>query len=92
MYRDVRTSQNTEKERKRLNRQDHCPGVPAPQPACPMDGGEYTGRPALPAETVPTMAYVPFQTDRKVFCASEALSKGTLFPVLNKPFKGGCAK
>ncbi|MBQ6163959.1 MAG: spore coat associated protein CotJA [Clostridia bacterium] len=38
------------------------------------------------------MAYVPFQTDRKVYGASEALCKGTLFPVLNKPFKGGSVK
>ncbi len=78
-----------------MNRQNTCPGIPAPQtekPACPMDGGEYTGLPALPAVTVPAMAYVPFQTDRRVYDASDALCKGTLFPVLNKPFKGGCVR
>ena len=76
-----------------MNRQN-CPR-PAPQTeasSCPADGGEYTGRTALPAVTVPAMAYVPFQTDRKVYNAADALCKGTLFPVLNKPFKGGSAK
>ncbi len=78
-----------------MNRQNNCPGVPAAQtekPACPTDGFEYTGLSALPAAAVPAMAYVPFQTDRKVYGASEALCKGTLFPVLNKPFKGGSVK
>lgn len=43
----------------------------------------------LPFETVPAMAYIPYQLDRTAFSPDEALKKGTLFTVLNKPFKGG---
>lgn len=34
------------------------------------------------------MAYVPFQTDATVYEEMKALRAGTLFPVLDKPFKG----
>ena len=45
----------------------------------------------LPDSPVPAMAYVPFQTDKTAFEPSQALMNGTLFAVLNKPFKGkGC--
>lgn len=45
--------------------------------------------PKLPKETVVAMAYVPFQTDIVTYTSSEALSNGTLFPVLDKKFYGG---
>ncbi|MCD7775746.1 MAG: spore coat associated protein CotJA [Clostridiales bacterium] len=44
----------------------------------------------FPECTVPAMAYVPFQLDLSHFSAEEALCKGTLFPVLSKPFRGRC--
>ncbi len=44
---------------------------------------------ALPADTAVTMAYVPYQTDSRVYCAETALKNGTLFPSLDKPFFGG---
>lgn len=34
------------------------------------------------------MAYVPFQTWRKVYDPSVALDRGTIFPELDKPFIG----
>ena len=43
---------------------------------------------ALPENPVATMAYVPFQTDATVYDEMKALRAGTLFPVLDKPFKG----
>ena len=46
---------------------------------------------ALPSDASITMAYVPFQNDSKVYEAETALLRGTLFPVLDKPFlRGGC--
>lgn len=44
--------------------------------------------PALPENPVVTMAYVPFQTDTTTYDEMQALRAGTLFPVLDKPFKG----
>lgn len=43
---------------------------------------------ALPDNPVPTMAYVPFQLDKTGYSAEQALNEGTLFQVLNKPFRG----
>ncbi len=46
---------------------------------------------ALPADASVTMAYVPFQLDSKTYEADTALLRGTLFPVLDKPFtRAGC--
>ena len=43
----------------------------------------------LPEDPVPAMAYVPFQQwDGELICSEDALSSGTLFPVLDKPFCG----
>ncbi len=42
----------------------------------------------LPADPVVAMAYVPFQTDTNTYPEMQALACGTLFPCLNKPFKG----
>ena len=47
---------------------------------------------ALPADASVTMAYVPYQLDNKVYEADTALLRGTLFPVLDKPFMRGCCK
>jgi len=46
--------------------------------------------PALPETPVVAMAYVPFQTDNAVYDAAKALQRGTVFPVLDKPFLAGC--
>lgn len=43
---------------------------------------------ALPEDPVVAMAYVPFQTDTTTYDEMKALRIGTLFPVLDKPFKG----
>lgn len=51
---------------------------------------EYTGDkniPPLPDPVVPAMAYVPYQQTGKQYCVDVGFEKGTLFPVLNKPFK-----
>ena len=45
--------------------------------------------PHLPASTVVTMAYVPFQTEIVTYTSEEALDNGTLFPELDKKFYGG---
>lgn len=46
---------------------------------------------ALPEDAAVTMAYVPFQIDNNVYEAETALCRGTLFPVLDKPFlRTGC--
>ncbi len=47
---------------------------------------------ALPEDTVTAMAYVPFQTDKSMFDTEIALSKGTLFSDLYKPFCRGALK
>lgn len=47
---------------------------------------------ALPGDTVTAMAYVPFQTDKTMFEVDLALSKGTLFTDLYKPFCRGALK
>lgn len=47
---------------------------------------------ALPADAAVTMAYVPFQIDNKTYEADTALLRGTLFPVLDKPFLRGVCK
>lgn len=46
---------------------------------------------ALPEDAAVTMAYIPFQLDNKVYEPETALSRGTLFPILDKPFlRAGC--
>ena len=40
----------------------------------------------LPDVVVPAMAYVPYQQSGKQYSVETAIEKGTLFPVLNKPF------
>ena len=47
---------------------------------------------ALPDDAVTTMAYVPFQTDKSMFDTEIALSRGTLFTDLYKPFLRGALK
>ncbi len=47
-------------------------------------------RSALPNCPVVAMAYVPLQTDCEVYSSEKGLSAGTLFPILDKPFKPGC--
>lgn len=42
----------------------------------------------FPDETPVAMAYIPFQLDRTAYTPEKAFENGTLFTVLNKPFKG----
>lgn len=47
------------------------------------------GRTPLPEYPVPGMAYVPYQQWTEILHSPErALESGTLFPVLDKPFRG----
>lgn len=52
-----------------------------------FDSEEMRPMPKYPAVA---MAYVPFQGQGEVYDSHTALKKGTLFPVLDKPFKGCC--
>lgn len=45
-------------------------------------------RPALPEDATVTMAYVPLQLELISYEDNEGLKNGTIFPCLNKPFKG----
>lgn len=38
------------------------------------------------------MAYVPWQTWGNVYDPCKGLSRGTIFPELDKPFEGGCCR
>ena len=49
-------------------------------------------RPALPKDASVTMAYIPLQTELEAYSDEKALTNGTLFPQLNKPFKGRMLK
>ena len=49
-------------------------------------------RTALPADASVTMAYVPLQLELITYDDSKGLDNGTIFPVLNKPFKGRMVK
>ena len=49
-------------------------------------------RPALPKDASVTMAYIPLQTELEAYSDEQALTNGTLFPQLNKPFKGRMLK
>lgn len=49
---------------------------------CPMPKTEF------PAETPLAMAYVPFQVWEEPYDSDTALSRGTVFPSLDKPFIG----
>ena len=48
--------------------------------------------PSIPADEAVTMAYVPFQQSTIAYDEEKALREGTLYPVLNKRFLGGCKK
>ncbi len=59
---------------------------------CSKEFDSFKPLSALPDDTVTTMAYVPFQTDKSMFEADIALCKGTLFTDLYKPFLRGALK
>lgn len=42
----------------------------------------------IPKDATVTMAYVPFQNNDKLYSTEQGFVSGTMFPVLNKPFKG----
>lgn len=44
--------------------------------------------PSFPEDYAVAMAYIPYQQDAKSYDAEKALARGTLFPVLDKPFWG----
>ncbi len=50
--------------------------------SCPQPYGKF------PAETPNAMAYVPFQQWEKPYDSTAGLSRGTVFPSLDKPFIG----
>ena len=53
--------------------------------------GESGGRrnvTPFPSETPPAMAYVPFQETTTMYDPDEGLQRGTVFPILDKPFTG----
>lgn len=52
----------------------------------------HTPTSPLPKNTVPAMAYIPFQQFGEPYSSKEGFKKGTLFPCLDKPFlgEGGC--
>lgn len=49
---------------------------------CPQPEGKF------PPETPVAMAYVPFQSWEKPYDMEAGLSRGTIFPSLDKPFLG----
>ena len=49
---------------------------------CPQPTGKF------PEDTPLAMAYVPFQSWEKPYDMDAALSRGTIFPSLDKPFIG----
>lgn len=63
-------------------------------PACAQSRqGQQVCRSAEPAcASLPVMAFVEPQTWDCTYSCGQALSRGTLFPALDKPFmgKGGC--
>lgn len=42
----------------------------------------------FPKDATDAMAYVPFQSNDKMFSTEQGFVSGTMFPILNKPFKG----
>ena len=42
----------------------------------------------FPKDATEAMAYVPFQSNDKMFSTEQGFVCGTMFTVLNKPFKG----
>ena len=53
-----------------------------------IDLYKKASRTALPETTVPAMAYIPFQEWGDTYDALKAFDKGTIFPILDKPFYG----
>lgn len=43
---------------------------------------------AIPKNATVAMAYVPYQKDDSMYSKEQGLMCGTMFKVLNKPFKG----
>ncbi len=41
----------------------------------------------IPKDAAEAMAYVPFQNDDQLYSKEQGFVAGTMFPVLNKPFK-----
>lgn len=44
--------------------------------------------PSIPKDATVAMAYIPFQNNDKLYSTEQGFVSGTMFPVLNKPFKG----
>lgn len=42
----------------------------------------------IPEDAQPTMAYVPFQITGETYSPEQGIINGTMFPILDKPFKG----
>ena len=63
-----------------LDAEDEC--MKKKHDDCPKPEGKF------PKETPLAMAYVPFQQWEKPYDMDMALSRGTIFPSLDKPFIG----
>ena len=46
----------------------------------------------FPKQYSVAMAYIPFQNNTDMYDEMKALERGTLFPVLDKPFLGGAVR
>lgn len=46
----------------------------------------------FPKQYSVAMAYIPFQNNTDTYDEMKALERGTLFPVLDKPFLGGACR
>ena len=53
------------------------------------DEVEKTIKSPFPKYYSVAMAYIPFQNNPDTYDSVKALERGTLFPVLDKPFMGG---
>ncbi len=53
-----------------------------------MQNADFFIKP-IPKNASVTMAYVPFQNCDRLYSPEQAISQGTLFPDLNKPFLAG---
>ncbi len=44
--------------------------------------------PQIPKDATVAMAYIPYQNNDSLYSNEQGFVSGTMFPILNKPFKG----
>ncbi len=66
---------------------DKCDITQSPRYDAPMESDDYCNMTlcSLPI----AMSYVPFQQWKTVYSLEKGLARGTIFPELDLPFKGG---